>query len=165
MKLIYHFRNKAIERSEQIRELEAIDKQCVEKLLDIEHKFKDVRVSVDDLIKEVQTLNQLGKEGAEMMKAMVERFDKAKAENDALRESIKQKDEDIVGLVTQIMGEYQKTTLKAHYKLLKEYKQGLLVDVDVIDEIELYEESLAEVESLTSASRKNTKPLASVVPR
>nr|GMN23086.1 hypothetical protein TIFTF001_049058 [Ficus carica]GMN23123.1 hypothetical protein TIFTF001_049064 [Ficus carica] len=57
-----------------------------------------------------------------MMKAMVDRFNSSKAENDDLKKSIKQKNEDITGLITRIVGEYDNLTLKAHYKLLKEYK-------------------------------------------
>lgn len=34
------------------------------------------------------------------------------------------------------MGKYEKATLKAHYELLKEHKQGLLVDADVVEEID-----------------------------
>ncbi|GMN74977.1 hypothetical protein TIFTF001_052494 [Ficus carica] len=89
----------------------------------------------------------IGERGAEMMKTMVDRFDKAKAKNGALRESIKQKDKDITGLVTRIVGEYEKANLKDHYEFLKEYKQGLLIDADVVEEIKLYEESLAKVEA------------------
>lgn len=81
MKLTYRSTDKAVERREHIKELEAIDKEHVEKLLDIKRKFKDVRVSMDDLIKKLQTFNRLVKEGTEMMMAMVERFNMAKAEN------------------------------------------------------------------------------------
>ena len=79
MRLIYHSTDKAIEQRERIRELEATDKERVEKLLDIECKFKDVRASMDNLIKELQTLNRIAKEGAEMIRSMVDRFDKAKS--------------------------------------------------------------------------------------
>ena len=62
-----------------------------EKLLDIKCKFNDVRASTDDLIKELQTLNQMAKKGAEIIMIMVDRFNKVKVENNALKESIKQK--------------------------------------------------------------------------
>ncbi|GMN44747.1 hypothetical protein TIFTF001_013944 [Ficus carica] len=88
---------KAIERRERIRELEAVNKEHVEKLLDIERKFK-------------------------------------------------------------------KATLKARYELLEEYKQSLLVDIDVVEEIELYEESLAEAEASSSAHRMNFEPPTAAVP-
>lgn len=57
-----------------------------------------------------------------MMKVMVDRFDKIKTENDAPKKVIKQKDKDIVGFVTHIIGEYEKATFKARYELLNEYK-------------------------------------------
>ncbi|GMN49580.1 hypothetical protein TIFTF001_018746 [Ficus carica] len=164
MGLIYRFTNKVVEQKEQIRELEVVDKEHAEKLLDIERKFKDVRASADGFIAELHTLNQTTKEEVEMIKSMVDRFDKVKAENCALRESIKQKDEDIVGLVTRIVGKYEKATLKAHYELLKEYKQGLLVDADIAEKIELYKESIAKAEALTSAPNTNVEPPTAVIP-
>ena len=99
-----------------------------------------------------------------MMKIKVDRFDKVKAENDALRQSLKQKDEDIAGIITHIVGEYEKATLKARYKILKEYKQGLLVDANVVEEIKLYEESFAKAKASTSAPRMTIEPPSSVVP-
>ncbi|GMN46217.1 hypothetical protein TIFTF001_015405 [Ficus carica] len=68
------------------------------------------------------------------------------------------KDEDIVGLITYIVSEYNKATLKARYELLKEYKQGLLVDADVAEEIDLYEESLAEAKASSSTYHTNVEP-------
>ncbi|GMN59299.1 hypothetical protein TIFTF001_028400 [Ficus carica] len=116
MKLIYRSTNKVVERRERIRVLEAIDKECTEKLLDIEHKFKDVR------------------------------------------------NEDIAWFVTRIVGEDEKATLKALYELLKEYKQGFLGDVDVVEEIELYEESLTEAKASTSTPTTNVEPPTAGVP-
>ncbi|GMN59430.1 hypothetical protein TIFTF001_028527 [Ficus carica] len=153
-----------ISRGTVYRELEEVDKERGEKLLNIERKFKDVKVSANTLIVELHTLNRIVKEGAEMMKAMVERFDKAKAENDALREKVKQKDEDITRIVTRIIGEYEKATLKDRYELLKEYKQGLLIDNDVDEEIELYEETTTEAGVPTSAPSKNIEQLTTTVP-
>ncbi|GMN25492.1 hypothetical protein TIFTF001_043900 [Ficus carica] len=54
-------------------------------------------------------------------------------------------------LVPRVVGEYERTTLKARYELLKEYKQGLLVDTNVEEEIELFEESITEADVQTSA--------------
>ena len=65
------------------------------------------------MISELYTLNQTVKVGVEMMKLMVDRFDKAKTENGSLRQLIKQKDEDIIQFVTRIVGEDEKATLKA----------------------------------------------------
>lgn len=59
-----------------------------------------------------------------------------------------------------MVDEYSKATLKARYKLLKKYKQGLLVEGDVDEEIKLYEESLVEAEASTSATKSNVVPPA-----
>ncbi|GMN51248.1 hypothetical protein TIFTF001_020406 [Ficus carica] len=64
-----------------------------------------------------------------MMKAMVDKFNKTNDKNEALKEAVKQKNTDIVGLATCVVGEYERATLKARYELLKAYKQGLLVDL------------------------------------
>lgn len=79
------FHRQGRQRRERIREFKAIDKERAENLPDIKRKFKNVQASANNLIMELQTLNQTTKEGAEMMKIMVNRFNKVKAENDALR--------------------------------------------------------------------------------
>ncbi|GMN26889.1 hypothetical protein TIFTF001_040928 [Ficus carica] len=71
---------------------------------------------------------------------------------------IKTLEDDNSALVTQIVDAYEKATLKAHYDLLKEYKQGLLVDADVEEEIELYEDSPAEAEESSSAPADVSAP-------
>ena len=126
MRLIYCSTDKAVEQREQIMELEATDRERTEKRLDIKRKLKDIHASVGNLIKELQTFNWTVKEGNEMMRGMVDRFEKVKAKNDALKKLIKQKDGDIIGLVARLMGEYEKATLKDRYELLKEYKQDFL---------------------------------------
>ncbi|GMN59291.1 hypothetical protein TIFTF001_028387 [Ficus carica] len=68
------------------------------------------------------------------------------------------------GLVALIVGKYEKATLKARYKILKEYKQGLLIDANVVEEIKLYDESLTEAETSTSAPRMTVEPPSLVVP-
>ncbi|GMN63756.1 hypothetical protein TIFTF001_032833 [Ficus carica] len=54
--------------------------------------------------------------------------------------------------------------LEATDRFEKEYKQGLFVDVNVVEEIELYEESLVEAEASTSAAGMNVEPPTSVIP-
>ena len=61
------------------------------------------------------------------MKSMVDRFDKVKAKNDALKVSIMYKDVDIVGLVTRIMGKYEKATFKAHYNISNAFLLTLML--------------------------------------
>ena len=128
MRLVYHTVEKAVLWRVRIKELEDIDRERGERLLDIEQKFRDVKLSADGLIAELHTLNQTAKKGADMMKTMVGRFDKAKAKIEALEEMVKQKDADNLVLVTPIVCEYERATLKACYELLKEYKKGLIVD-------------------------------------
>ncbi|GMN47593.1 hypothetical protein TIFTF001_016757 [Ficus carica] len=125
-------------------------KECGEKLLDIERKFEDVKASANELIAELQTVNQSVKEGTDMMKVMVDRYDEATVKIKTLEESLQQKEADN-SVLARIIDAYERATLKARYDLLKEYKQGLLVDADVEEEIELYEDSLAEAGASSSA--------------
>ncbi|GMN64039.1 hypothetical protein TIFTF001_033117 [Ficus carica] len=104
-----------------------------EKLLDIEREFKEVHASANDLAKEFQILDQMAKDGVKMFGELGSRYR---------------------------MQKYSKATLKARYKLLKKYKQGLLVEGDVDEEIKLYEESLVEAEASTSATKSNVVPPA-----
>ena len=71
------------------------------------------------------------------MKVMVDRFNEATTKIKTLEESLKQKEADNSMLVACIVDAYERTTLKARYDLLKEYKQGLLVSTKVEEEIEL----------------------------
>ena len=61
-------------------------------------------------------------------------------------------------LVAHIVDAYERATFKAHYDILKEYKKGLLVDADVEEEIELFEDSLAETRDSSSAAVAATAP-------
>ncbi|GMN51015.1 hypothetical protein TIFTF001_020158 [Ficus carica] len=98
------------------------------------------------------------------MKTMIDKFDEAKGKIKALEEMVKQKDADNSVLVTCIVGEYESATLKARYELLKEYKQGLLVDAEVDEEIELFEEPLAEAGDSPSVTNTSIKPVAIAAP-
>ena len=107
----------------------------------------------------------MAKEGKDMMKIMAGRFDEAKGKIETLEKSVKQKEADNVVLVTRIIDEYERATLNARYELLKEYKQGLLIDAEVDEEIELFEESAIEVGDpssapITSIEQVNTVALA-----
>lgn len=98
-----------------------------------------------------------------MLGELGSRYRMQKVENDALKETIEQKDAEITGLIARVVDEYSKATIKARYELLKKYKQGLLVERDIDEEIKLYEESLIEAEAYTSAAKLNVEPLAPVV--
>ncbi|GMN64098.1 hypothetical protein TIFTF001_033185 [Ficus carica] len=127
--------------------------------------IKEVCTSADDLAKEFQMLNQMVKDGVKMLGEIGSRYDWLKVMNDALKETVKLKDVDITGLVPRVVDKYSKATFKAHYKLLKVYKQGLLVDGDVDEKILLHEESLAKAKASTSTAKLNVEPLAPVVSR
>ncbi|GMN20652.1 hypothetical protein TIFTF001_039963 [Ficus carica] len=83
------------------------------------------------------------KEGTNMMEVMVKRFDEAQAKIKTLKAENS-------ALGTQILDAFEKATLKARYDILKEYKQGLLVDTKVNKEIELYEDALDETGASSS---------------
>ena len=85
MGLIYCSTDKAVERKEGIKEHTGIDQVQAEKLLDIQCKFKEVCVSVDDLAKEFQMLDQMAKDRAKMLEELGCKFDQLKDEDDALK--------------------------------------------------------------------------------
>ena len=80
-----------VEWKERIKEFEDIDRESGKSLLDIEKRFRDVKASAGSLISELQTLNQMAKEGANMMKTMVGKFEKATMKINTLKESVKKK--------------------------------------------------------------------------
>ncbi|GMN21319.1 hypothetical protein TIFTF001_043294 [Ficus carica] len=126
-------RNQIKELEDKNKELEDADRERGVKLLVIEQNFKEVKASADDLIGELETVNRSSKQMTDMMKVMVDKFDEAQAK-------IKSLEADNSSLAAQILDAFEKATLKARHDILKEYKQGLLVDAEVDEEIELYEE-------------------------
>ncbi|GMN70506.1 hypothetical protein TIFTF001_039549 [Ficus carica] len=133
------------------QELEERESQRECKLLDIERKFGDVKACAEDLIGQLQNVLHEAKEGSDMMKVMGERYDEATAKIRSLEADNARLVADNAKLVADIVNEYSRATLKARYDLLKEYKQGLLVDAEVDEEIQLYDESLDEAGTLSSA--------------
>ncbi|GMN23839.1 hypothetical protein TIFTF001_040502 [Ficus carica] len=85
------------------------------------------------------------------MKVMVDIFDEATAKIKTLEESLKQKEADNSVLVACIVDAYERATLKARNDLLKKFRQGLLVDVEVEEEIEMYKDYVAEAGDSLSA--------------
>ncbi|GMN66986.1 hypothetical protein TIFTF001_036053 [Ficus carica] len=126
-------RNQIKELEDKNKELEDADRERGEKLLVIEQNLKEVKASADDLIGELETVNQSSKQMTDMMKVMVDKFDEVQAK-------IKSLEADNSSLAAQILDVFEKATLKARYDIIKEHKQGLLVDGEVDEEIELYEE-------------------------
>ncbi|GMN22645.1 hypothetical protein TIFTF001_040303 [Ficus carica] len=144
------------------RELEQRESQRECKLLDIERKFGDVKACAEDLIGQLQNVLHEAKEGSDMMKVMCERYDEATAKIRSLEADNARFVADNAKLVADIVNEYSRATLKARYDLLKEYKQGLLVDAEVDEEIELYEESLDEAGTSSSApAQESNEPRTS----
>ena len=126
------------------RELEERETQYERKLLDIERKFGDVKACAEGLTGQLQNVLHEAKEGSDMMKVIVERYNEATAKISSLEADNTRLVAENAKLVADIVNEYSRATLKARYDLLKEYKQGLLVDADIDEEIELYEESQEE---------------------
>ena len=157
MGLFYRTTDKVVEQKAQIEELEDKDREWGKKLLDIEQKFGDVKTSTEELTTELHKAIQSAKEGSDMMKIMVDRYDEAQAKIKTLEAEKSTLVADNSALDTQIMEAFEKATLKARYDLLKEYKQGLLVDVDVDEEIELYEDTLDEARASSSVLAATSK--------
>ncbi|GMN47331.1 hypothetical protein TIFTF001_016514 [Ficus carica] len=100
-------------------------KARAEKLLKSKHQFKEACAKAENLAKEFFSFENMVKEGAKLLNQMGEKNKELVTENDVLKQTIKQKDVDIKGLVACVVDEYEKATLKARYELLKEYKEGL----------------------------------------
>ena len=158
MGLFYRTTDKVVEQKAQIKELENKDRQRGGKLLDIERKFRDVKTSAEDLTIELQKAIQSAEEGSDIMKIMVDRYDEAQAKIKTLEAEKSALVADNSTLVAQIMDAFEKATLKAQYDLLKEYKQGLLVDADVDEEIELYEDTLDDAGCSSSTPAEGVMP-------
>ena len=93
-----------------------------------------------------------------MMKIMVDRYDEVQAKIKILEADNFTLVVDNSALVAQIVDAFEKATLKARYDLLKEYKQGLLVDAEVDEDIELYEDTLDKVGYSSSALAERAMP-------
>ncbi|GMN62973.1 hypothetical protein TIFTF001_032051 [Ficus carica] len=158
MGLLHRTSDRVFQQKNQIKELESKDRERGEKLLDFERKFGDVKTSAEELTAELQRAIQTSKKGSDMMKIMVDRYDAAQAKIEALEAEKSKLVADNTALVVQIMDAFEKATLKARYDLLKEYKQGLLVDAEVDEEIELYEETPDEAGCSSAAPDEGTMP-------
>ena len=158
MRLFYQTTNIVIEQKARIKELEDKDRERGEKLLDIERKFGDVKTSANELMAELHKAMQSAKEGSDMMKIMVDRYDEAQAKIRTLEAEKSTLEADRSSLIIQIKDAFEKATLKARYDLLKEYKQGLLVDAEVDEEIELYEEGPDEAGCSSTAPAEGVMP-------
>ncbi|GMN25026.1 hypothetical protein TIFTF001_043852 [Ficus carica] len=155
MGLIKRTNDKNLKQRTRIRELEAINKNLEERdrrrgemLLDIERKFADVKTSADGLNVTLKEIMHEAKEGTSMMEVMVDRFDEAQAK-------IKSLEAKKAVLATQILDAFEKATIKARYDLLKQYKQGLFVDAEIEEELDLWKD---EIEGPSSAPAITIEP-------
>ena len=146
MGLFYRTADRVIEHQRKAKELQKKNDEREKKLNDIEQKFKDVKASAEGLVAELEKTLKSAKDGAEMAKVIVDRYDEAQARIRALesdKASLEVKNTTLVNekasLVTKIEDAYERATVKARYDLLKDYKQGLLVEAEIDEEIEVYE--------------------------
>ncbi|GMN66710.1 hypothetical protein TIFTF001_035771 [Ficus carica] len=134
MGLIYRTTGRVAEQKVRINELEDINKELKKKDNAREEKLLDIERKFKDV------------------KSSAEGFDEAQGK-------IKTLEAENSALGTQILDAFKKATLKARYDLLKE--QGLLVDAEVDEEIELYEDTLDDAGCSSSAPAK-TLPTSNV---
>ena len=158
MGLLHRTSDRVAHQRTQIQELKSRGKEREEKLLDIERKFVDVKASAEDLTAELHKAIQTSKEGSDMMKIMVDRYNEAQAKIRTLEADKSALEADRSSLVIQIEDAFEKATLKARYDLLKQYKQGLLVDAEVDEEIELYEDVPDEAGCSSAAPTEDVMP-------
>ncbi|GMN27825.1 hypothetical protein TIFTF001_044164 [Ficus carica] len=144
MGLFYRMSDRVAEQRDRLKDLQAKDIARGEKLLDIERKFGDVKADADGLMAELQKSMDVVREGTSAMETLVKRFDEGQAR-------IKSLEAENAALATQIMDEFEKATLKARYDILKDYKAGLLDEVQIDEEIEMFEEDYPdEVRNLSA---------------
>ena len=150
-------RNQIKELEGKNKELEDANKEHGERLLVIEQNFTTVKASAEDLIGELKTVNQSSKEMSDMMRVMVDKYNEAQAK-------IRSLEADNSALAAQILDAFEKATLKARFDILKDYKKGLLVEAEVDEEIELYEDMFDEVGCSSAAPAGVTEPASNVEP-
>ncbi|GMN60133.1 hypothetical protein TIFTF001_029232 [Ficus carica] len=103
----------------------------------------------------IKELEEKDNERAEKLLVIEQNFANVKASADGLigeLETVTQSSKEMIDMMKVT------ATLKARYDLLKEYKQGLLVNAEVDDEIELYEDTLDEAGCSSSAPADITVP-------
>jgi len=110
------------------------------KMSNIEQQFTGVKTSAEGLVSELQGAMATAKEGVDMTKVIVDRYNEAQVRIKALEAEKSTLEAEKASLVDKMLGFHERATMKARYDLLKEYKQGLLNDAEVDEEIELYEE-------------------------
>ena len=165
MALFYRTAEKAVEHQKRARDLKQKDHEREKKLVDIERKFKDVKASSENLASELRSSLKSMEEGTETTKVIVGQFEEAQARIRALeadKASLEAKNSTLAAekevlaaakasLEERLLDVHERSTLKARYEVLKQHKQGSLVDAEVDDEIEMYE-TLIEPENPSSTA-------------
>ena len=163
MALFYRTAERAVEHQKRARDLKQKDQEREKKLVDIERKFKDVKASSENLAAELRSSLKSMEEGTETTKVIVGQFEEAQARIRALeadKASLEAKNSTLAAekevlaaakasLEERLLDVHERSTLKARYEVLKQHKQGSLVDAEVDDEIEMYE-TLIEPENPSS---------------
>ncbi|GMN66528.1 hypothetical protein TIFTF001_035597 [Ficus carica] len=112
----------------------------------------------------IKELEDIDKERGERLLDIKRRFRDDKASADSLiseLQTLNQTAKEGADMMKIMDG---RATLKASYELLKEYKQGILVDAEVDEEIELFEESITEPRDPSSAPIMSIKKVDKVAP-
>ncbi|GMN55539.1 hypothetical protein TIFTF001_024649 [Ficus carica] len=149
MGLFYRMSDKVARQSDIIKELEEKDRARGEKLRDIERKFGDVKTGAEGLMSELQKSMDVAKEGMSAMEALVKKFDQG-------QDRIRSLEAENTALAAQIMDAFEKATFKARYDILKDYREGLLNEALIDEEIEMYEEDYPDEAKRSSAVPSST---------
>ncbi|GMN66222.1 hypothetical protein TIFTF001_035287 [Ficus carica] len=144
MGLFYRMSDKVARQSDIIKGLEKKDRACREKLRDIERKFGDVKTGAEGLMSELQKSMDVARKGTSAMEALVKKFDQG-------QDRIRSLEAENAALAAQIMDAFEKATFKARYDILKDYREGLLNEALIDEEIEMYEEDYPDEARCSSA--------------
>lgn len=136
--------DKVVSHGNRIRELEGINRVRGEKLQDIERMFGDVKMGTEDLKSELMKSIDFAKEGTSAMEALGKMFEESQARINSLEANKAALEAEKAALATQILDPTEKATFKARYDILKDYKEGLLDEAQVDEEIEMFEEDFPE---------------------
>ena len=131
--LFYRMSDRVAEQRDRLKELVEKDRTREEKLQDIELKFENVKTGAEGLMVELQKSMDVAREGTSAMEALVKKFDEGQAR-------IRTLEAENAALAAQIMDAFEKATFKARYDILMDYKEGLLDEDQVNEEIEMFEE-------------------------
>ena len=134
---MFRLAENSVSQVNRIKELEAKNRSFEEKLLDIERKFGDVRTGAEGLMSELQKSMDVAREGTSAMEDLVKRFDES-------QEKIKSLEAQNAALVAQILSASEKATIKARYDILMDYREGLLDETTIEDEIKEFEEDFPD---------------------